>query len=234
MLHLVQSEQGYVTPGRHRVLRRHLGLTKAQVAAVVTFYTMYKRTPTGEYLVSVCTNTLCGMLGGDEIFAALSETARRRHERDDAPTARSPSSTPSAWPPATTRRSSPSTTSSSTTRPSTRARELVDAAAGRRAAAAHPRRAAVHVQADRAPDRRLLRRAAALALDANGTGVPTEVGVKLAIERGDTAPSYAIDATTEPTPAALTRPRRRRRDGASPRRRPVAPRSSRPARTTRR
>ena len=48
-----------------------LGLTKAQVAAVATFYTMYKRTPTGEYLVSVCTNTLCGMLGGDEIFGAL-------------------------------------------------------------------------------------------------------------------------------------------------------------------
>ena len=35
---------------------------------------MYKRSPTGEYLVSVCTNTLCGMLGGDEIFAALKQT----------------------------------------------------------------------------------------------------------------------------------------------------------------
>ena len=50
-----------------------LDLTKAQVAAVATFYTMYKRNPTGEYLVSVCTNTLCGMLGGDEIFAALKD-----------------------------------------------------------------------------------------------------------------------------------------------------------------
>src|SRR6185503_1959824 len=29
--------------------------------------------PTGEYLVSVCTNTLCGMLGGDEIYRTLSE-----------------------------------------------------------------------------------------------------------------------------------------------------------------
>src|SRR5439155_9695032 len=35
---------------------------------------MYKREPTGEYLVSVCTNTLCGMLGGDEIFATLRKT----------------------------------------------------------------------------------------------------------------------------------------------------------------
>src|SRR6185437_12179522 len=44
-----------------------------QVSAVATFYTMYKRQPTGEYLVSVCTNTLCGMLGGDEIYRTLSE-----------------------------------------------------------------------------------------------------------------------------------------------------------------
>ena len=74
MLHLVQSEQGYVSPDGIAFCADFLGLTKAQVAAVVTFYTMYKRKPTGEYLVSVCTNTLCAMLGGDEIYAALSET----------------------------------------------------------------------------------------------------------------------------------------------------------------
>jgi NADH-quinone oxidoreductase subunit E len=34
---------------------------------------------------------------------------------------------------------------------------------------------------------------AALAPDANGSGVPTEVGVKLAIKRGDTAPGYPVD-----------------------------------------
>ncbi|HEX2903349.1 MAG TPA: NADH-quinone oxidoreductase subunit NuoE [Jatrophihabitans sp.] len=73
MLHLVQSEQGYVTPDGIAFCADVLGITKAQVAAVATFYTMYKRKPTGEYLVSVCTNTLCGMLGGDEIYRTLSE-----------------------------------------------------------------------------------------------------------------------------------------------------------------
>ena len=73
MLHLVQSEQGYVTPDGIAFCADVLGITKAQVAAVATFYTMYKRKPTGEYLVSVCTNTLCGLLGGDEIYAALQE-----------------------------------------------------------------------------------------------------------------------------------------------------------------
>ncbi len=74
MLHLVQSEQGYVSADGIAFCAEQLRLTHAQVAAVVTFYTMYKRTPTGEYLVSVCRNTLCGMLGGDEIYRTLSES----------------------------------------------------------------------------------------------------------------------------------------------------------------
>ncbi|MCW2524044.1 MAG: NADH-quinone oxidoreductase subunit NuoE [Frankiales bacterium] len=73
MLHLVQSEQGYVSADGIAFCADVLDLTKAQVAAVATFYTMYKRKPTGEYLVSVCTNTLCGVLGGDEIYKTLSE-----------------------------------------------------------------------------------------------------------------------------------------------------------------
>jgi NADH-quinone oxidoreductase subunit E len=73
MLHLVQSEQGYVSADGVAFCADLLELTKAQVAAVATFYTMFKRSPTGEYLVSVCTNTLCAMLGGDEIYRALSD-----------------------------------------------------------------------------------------------------------------------------------------------------------------
>ena len=74
MLHLVQSEQGHVSPDGIAFCADFLGLTKAQVVAVVTFYTMFKRRPTGEYLVSVCTNTLCALMGGDEIYQSLSKT----------------------------------------------------------------------------------------------------------------------------------------------------------------
>ena len=35
---------------------------------MATFYTMYKRRPTGRHLVSVCTNTLCNVLGGQRIY----------------------------------------------------------------------------------------------------------------------------------------------------------------------
>jgi NADH-quinone oxidoreductase subunit E len=76
MLHLVQSEQGYVSADGIAFCADVLDLTKAQVSAVATFYTMYKRSPAGEYLVSVCRNTMCGVLGGDEIYRTLSELLR--------------------------------------------------------------------------------------------------------------------------------------------------------------
>ncbi|MCU1676375.1 MAG: NADH-quinone oxidoreductase, subunit [Frankiales bacterium] len=71
MLHLVQAEEGYVTPAGIALCAEELGLTKAEVGAVATFYTMYKRRPTGDYLVSVCTNIACQLRGGEEIYACV-------------------------------------------------------------------------------------------------------------------------------------------------------------------
>jgi NADH-quinone oxidoreductase subunit E len=73
MLHLVQSYQGYVSDEGIALCAEELGLTKAEVAAVATFYTMYKRHPMGEYHVGVCTNTLCAVMGGDAIWDRLSD-----------------------------------------------------------------------------------------------------------------------------------------------------------------
>ena len=73
MLHLMQAEEGYVSPHGIELCAELLDLTAAEVAAVATFYTMYKRRPGGTYSVGVCTNTLCAVLGGDEIFATLKE-----------------------------------------------------------------------------------------------------------------------------------------------------------------
>ncbi len=73
MLHLVQSEEGYVSQRGVAFCAEMLDLSKAEVGAVATFYTMYKRRPAGDWLVSVCTNTMCGVLGGDKVYQALSE-----------------------------------------------------------------------------------------------------------------------------------------------------------------
>jgi NADH-quinone oxidoreductase subunit E len=71
MLHLVQSVEGYVSPQGIGMCADLLGLTKAEVGAVATFYTMYKRRPVGDYHVGVCTNTLCAVMGGDLIYDEL-------------------------------------------------------------------------------------------------------------------------------------------------------------------
>ncbi|KGH48392.1 NADH dehydrogenase [Modestobacter caceresii] len=84
MLHLVQSVQGYVSPEGVGFCARLLGLTKAEVGAVATFYTMYKRHPTGEHLVSVCTNTLCAVLGGQRIYDAISADLGVGHDQTAA------------------------------------------------------------------------------------------------------------------------------------------------------
>ena len=73
MLHLVQSVDGHVTPAGIEACANVLGLTAAEVSAVATFYTMYKRRPLGDYHVGVCTNTLCAVLGGDLIMERLQE-----------------------------------------------------------------------------------------------------------------------------------------------------------------
>jgi NADH-quinone oxidoreductase subunit E len=73
LLHLVQAEDGYLTPAGIAFCAQYLALSPAEVTAVATFYSMYRRTPTGDYLVGVCTNTLCAIMGGDAILEALED-----------------------------------------------------------------------------------------------------------------------------------------------------------------
>jgi NADH-quinone oxidoreductase subunit E len=73
LLHYVQSVAGYVTNSGIEMIADLLEIETAEVSAVSTFYTQYKRKPVGEYHVGVCTNTLCAIMGGDAIFSALKE-----------------------------------------------------------------------------------------------------------------------------------------------------------------
>src|SRR6478672_628623 len=73
MLHLVQSVEGRITPEGIEACAEVLGISAAEVNGVATFYTMYKRKPVGDYHVGVCTNTLCAVMGGDQIFERLKD-----------------------------------------------------------------------------------------------------------------------------------------------------------------
>ncbi|MDQ3940677.1 MAG: NAD(P)H-dependent oxidoreductase subunit E [Actinomycetota bacterium] len=73
LLFLVQSVEGYVTEAGMRDVADILGMTPAQVLASASFYTMLKKKPQGEYLISVCRNISCTHLGAHKVIAALEE-----------------------------------------------------------------------------------------------------------------------------------------------------------------
>jgi NADH-quinone oxidoreductase subunit E len=73
LLHYVQSVSGFVTNEGIEKISEILEIETAEVSAVATFYTQYKRKPTGEYHIGVCTNTLCAIMGGDAILESLKE-----------------------------------------------------------------------------------------------------------------------------------------------------------------
>jgi NADH-quinone oxidoreductase subunit E len=84
LLHLVQSVDGYVAPRGIELCAALLGLTGAEVSGVATFYTQYKRHPNGQYTVGVCTNTLCAIMGGDQIWDSVSEHLGIGHDETTA------------------------------------------------------------------------------------------------------------------------------------------------------
>jgi NADH-quinone oxidoreductase subunit E len=73
ILFLLQAEDGYVSPAGVAQVAELLGLTKAEVGAVATFYTMFRRRPVGKYLVSVCKTLPCELRGSREISSAIAE-----------------------------------------------------------------------------------------------------------------------------------------------------------------
>ena len=81
MLHLVQSVEGEITQDGIAACADVLDITPAEVTAVSTFYTMYKRKPVGQHHIGVCTNTLCGLLGGDAVYAAIADRLGVGHDQ---------------------------------------------------------------------------------------------------------------------------------------------------------
>ncbi|MBC9956280.1 NADH-quinone oxidoreductase subunit NuoE [Yimella sp. cx-51] len=84
MLHLIQSVDGYITGRGVSFCAQKLDLTDAEVSGVATFYTQYKRHPNGDYTVGVCTNTLCAIMGGDQIFDEVAQHLGIGHDETTA------------------------------------------------------------------------------------------------------------------------------------------------------
>ncbi len=74
LLHLAQAQDGYVTSEAMRHIAELIGITPAEVAGTATFYEMFKFHPVGRYLVNVCTNISCWLMGADDLVAHAGAT----------------------------------------------------------------------------------------------------------------------------------------------------------------
>jgi NADH-quinone oxidoreductase subunit E len=71
LLHLAQEQNGYVSEEAMVHIAELVGITPAEVLGTASFYEMLKREPVGDYLVNVCTNISCMLLGGEELLEHL-------------------------------------------------------------------------------------------------------------------------------------------------------------------
>jgi NADH-quinone oxidoreductase subunit E len=71
LLHLAQEQQGHLTEEAMVHIAELIGCTPAEVLGTASFYEMFKREPVGEYLVNVCTNISCLLMGGEELLHHL-------------------------------------------------------------------------------------------------------------------------------------------------------------------
>ena len=68
LLHLAQEQHGWVTGDAMRQIADLCGVTPAEVKGTGSFYEMFKFHPVGSYLINVCTNISCMLLGGEELL----------------------------------------------------------------------------------------------------------------------------------------------------------------------
>lgn len=74
LLHLAQEQDGYVTNEAMEHLAELVGTTPAEVLGTCSFYEMFKREPVGRYLINICTNLSCQLVGGEELLHHAEQT----------------------------------------------------------------------------------------------------------------------------------------------------------------
>jgi NADH-quinone oxidoreductase E subunit len=71
-LYLAQRDYGGWLPDQaYDELAALMELPAAYVAAAASFYTMFNRRPVGRYLIQVCTNISCSLLGAEHLLDYL-------------------------------------------------------------------------------------------------------------------------------------------------------------------
>ncbi len=83
-LYLVQNQQGFITANAIRYVAELLGITRADVEDVVSYYTMFYRRPMGTFVLSVCRTLSCALNGAERVTEAICDRLRIRPGETDA------------------------------------------------------------------------------------------------------------------------------------------------------
>lgn len=70
-LYLAQDQQGYITANAIRYVADLVGITRAEVEDVVSYYTMFHTRPVGTYVVNVCRTLSCALNGAERVTEEL-------------------------------------------------------------------------------------------------------------------------------------------------------------------
>jgi len=71
LLHLAQEQDGHLTEEAMEHIAELVDVTPAEVLGTASFYEMFKREPVGDYVITVCTNISCMLVGGEELLHHL-------------------------------------------------------------------------------------------------------------------------------------------------------------------
>jgi NADH-quinone oxidoreductase E subunit len=83
-LYLAQDQQGYITANAIRHVAELLGITRADVEDVVSYYTMFYTRPVGRYVVNVCRTLSCAINGAERVTEELTAKLGIRPGETDA------------------------------------------------------------------------------------------------------------------------------------------------------
>ena len=72
-LWMVQEEHGWISEDDMKYVAEILGLPAHHVYGVVSFYTMFNRSPVGKHKIEVCTNVSCMLKNSDSILKHIEE-----------------------------------------------------------------------------------------------------------------------------------------------------------------
>jgi NADH-quinone oxidoreductase subunit E len=64
LLHLVQEDQGYISPAAVEWIAQKLELQPINIYELVTFYPMFRQQPIGRRHIKVCRTLSCALMGG--------------------------------------------------------------------------------------------------------------------------------------------------------------------------